>query len=106
MNIHVRIMHKKKEISMTDALKNGLITVLDNGIQAGSDTVMSLSSMMFDCNGNELFENDIVKSINGNQYKIIYDYGMFFLSSTQDNSITPLYIYKIGHCIDVEKVII
>ena len=106
MSIHVQIIHNNKNISLSEALEDGLVTIFENKIQAVDETTtLSLSSKLFDCKGNELFENDIVQSIEGKKYKIIYNFGMFYLLELETKTITPLYIYKMGNTIDVEKII-
>lgn len=106
MSIHIQVTHKKKQISLSEAFDFGYVKIVDNQLEAQTDTVISLSSMLFDCHGNELFENDIVKSMEGKKYKIIYDFGMFYLFELSNKTITPLYVYKMGNTIDVEKIII
>lgn len=105
MNIHVQITHNGNKISLSEALKAGFVKIIDNQIKAIDGTVLSLSSKLFDSYGNELFENDIVESLNGVRFKIIYDLGMFYLLELKTKSITPIYIYKMGNTIDVKKVI-
>lgn len=102
MELHIQVMHLDKKISLSEALKSGYIKIIDDRIIAQEDTSLSLSSRLFDCNGHELFENDIVRTTNGNQYSIIYNFGVFYLKG-MDETMIPLYIYKLGNRVDVEK---
>lgn len=106
MSIKIQITHKGQKLSLFKALELGHVQVVGDKIEPMDETEISLSSKLFDSCGNELFENDIVKTSGGKQYKIIYDTGMFYLSELTTKSITPLCIYKLGNRIDVEKVII
>lgn len=105
MSISLQVIHNNKYISLTKALECGYIEFSGNEIKATDDTSISLSSRLYDCKGNELYENDIVQSIEGKKYKIIYDVGMFYLLDLNTGLINPIYIFKIGNTIDVEKLI-
>lgn len=104
MYINLQITHSGKMLSLSEAIKKGYVEIVENGIKAQENVTISLSSRLFDCNGEELFENDIVRTSNGKQYKIIYDFGIFYLSEIENKTITPLYIYKLGNTVDVEKI--
>lgn len=105
MSIKLQVIHNNKQISLSTAIENGYVKIHGNEIKATNQTSIALSSKLFDCNGNELYENDIVKSIEGKKYKIIYNIGMFYLFDLDTKAINPIYIFKIGNKIDVEKVI-
>ncbi len=103
MNIHIQITHAGKDIPIIDALKNNYIYISEHKILEGNGTHIALSSMLFDCNGREIFEKDFVKTSDGQIYTVHYDYGVFYLSNNDNNSIKPMYLYKLGNSLDVEK---
>ncbi len=105
MSISLRVIHNNQRVSLSTAFENGFIRIVDDKIEATDQTSLSLSSKLFDCKGNELFENDLVQSIEGKKYRIMYDIGMFYLFDIETHSIHPMYIYKMGNTLDIEKII-
>lgn len=104
MNIHLQVVHLGEKISLSEAIRKGYVQIIEDKIEAQNNTTILLSSKLFDCNGQELFENDIVQTYEGKKYQIIYDFGLFYLLDIETKNITPLYIYKLGNTIDVEKI--
>ena len=104
MELHLQVTHLDKRISLSEALKSEYVKIIDNYMIAQEGTSLSLSSRLYDCNGNELFEHDIVQTTNGKQYVVIYDFGLFYLKGIKDKTMIPIYIYKLGNTSDVEKV--
>lgn len=103
MEYRIQVMHLNKKISLLKALESGYVKIIDDRMVPQGDTILSLSSQLFDCNGNELFENDIVCTTNGEKYSIIYNFGVFCLKGLKNKRVIPLYIYKLGNTVDVEK---
>ena len=103
MDIHIQVTQWGERLSLSDALKHGEVIVINDYMRGQNGTSMSLSSRLFDCKGNEIFENDVVRTTTGKQYIVIYNFGVFCLKNLDDKSIIPLYIYKLGNTIDVEK---
>ena len=66
-----KFMHLSKKISLLKALESGYVKIIDDHMVPQGDTILSLSSQLFDCNGNELFKNDIVCTTDGEKYSII-----------------------------------
>lgn len=104
MSIKLQVMHNNEKISLITALENGYVKIVENEIKVTDGTSIALSSKLFDCKGNELYENDIVQSIEGKKYKILYNIGMFYLLDLDTKVINPMYVYKIGNTINAEKV--
>lgn len=105
MAITIKLNYLGNEISLCEALNKGYVKIFDNKIEENSNIIMSLSSKLFDWNNKEIFENDIVKDNQGNIYKIIYDYGMFYFSDPVSKKIImPISVCKLGDKIDVEVI--
>lgn len=105
MEITIKINYLGNEISLCEALNKGYVKIIDNKIQGNENIEISLSSKLFDWNNKEIFENDIVRDNEGNIYKIIYNYGMFYFSDPQTQKIImPLSVCKLEDKIDVEVI--
>lgn len=104
MDINVQITHEDKNVTLPEAIEKGYIKIMGNAIVAQEGTILSLSSRLFDADGNELYENDIVQTDKGKQYKIIYDFGVFYLYGLENKEIMPLYVFKLKNTVDVQKV--
>ncbi len=105
MDITIRICYLGKEISLYEALNKGYVKIVNNKIVGNEDVVISMSSRLFDWNNKEIFENDIVRDYQGNIYRIIYDYGMFYFSDPKSKKIVmPISVCKLGNKIDIEVI--
>lgn len=103
VGVHVRAKHCDKQIPLVEAIKNGFVTIFDDQLIAMDNTMISISSRLYDCNHNEIFEHDLVRDTDGRKYEVIYDFGCFYLKNLDgDQALLPLYIYKLNNTIDVE----
>lgn len=103
MSINIQIKHNDEIVGLLDAINRGYVKIIGSRIESKNNTTLSLSTNLFDYNGNELFENDIVQDDNG-KYLIIYDFGLFYLQEVINKTRVPLFIYKLGNKVNVVKV--
>lgn len=105
MDIAIKINYLGNEISLCEALNKGYLKIVDSKIVGDENIVMSISSRLFDWNNKEIFENDIARDTQGNIYKIIYDYGMFYFSDPKSEKIImPISVCKLGNKVDIEVI--
>lgn len=105
MDTTIKINYLGKKISLCEALNKGYVKIVDSKIVGNENIVISISSRLFDWNNKEIFENDIVRDYQGNIYRIIYNYGMFYLSDPKSEKIImPISVCKLGSKIDIEVI--
>lgn len=105
MSIRIQILYNGKNISLSHAINMGYVNINGDQIEPApnKDVQICISSRLFDLNGQELFEKDVVQAQDGKQYRIIYDFGVFYLTDRDKIEKIPLYIYKLKNSVNVEK---
>lgn len=105
MDITIKINYLGNEISLCEALNKGYVKIVDSKIIGNKNIIISISTKLLDWNNKEIFENDIVRDNQGNIYKIIYNYGMFYFSDPKTQKIImPISVCKLGNKIDIEVI--
>lgn len=105
MDITIKINYLGNEISLFEALNEGYVKIVDSKIVGNKNIIISISTKLLDWNNKEIFENDIVRDSQGNIYKIIYNYGMFYFSDPKTKKIImPISVCKLGNKIDIEVI--
>lgn len=103
MDVHLQVNFNGSVISLSKAVEKGYVRIVGNKIEPQDNVLISVSSRLFDSNNNELFEDDIVLSKDGKYYKVVYDFGIFYLQDKDQVEKIPLYVHKLKHNVDVEK---
>lgn len=98
MTIRVRIVSKTGLISLKDAIEKGVIDCDNNLITAKNETFLCLASGLFDNNGKEIYEEDVLSDTSGKLFRVKYMRGAFFAISIDhdDQKSIPLFFLEIN----------
>lgn len=106
VDIKLRVSIDGQPVDIIDALKNSLVVVSGNHVIPQRNAKISISTLLLDQDGSEIFENDFVRDSNGRKFKILYKNGAFFASeiepSTHD-TLLPLYLLQLNGSVPVKK---
>ena len=101
MNVNLKIVSNGVRIPISNALIDGKITIDNNCIIAKKDTSIHISTGIVDEEGLEIYDGDILVDSNNMLFKVIYQYGAFYIQEISPNSkgyITPIFmIQSFGH---------
>ena len=95
--IRTRVLVNGVDISLEKAVASGYILIKDCTLLPQENVQIMLSSSLYDKNGYELFENDIVMDERGEQFTISFHNGTFFaVKKAQDKTYgkIPLYLLQ------------
>ena len=98
MTIKVKIVSKTGLISLKDAIEKSVIDCDNNTITAKNETLVCLASGLFDNNGKEIFEEDVLSDNSGKLFRVKYMRGAFFAISLDhdDQKSIPLFYLEIN----------
>ena len=85
MNLNYKIFLNGIQISLTYAIKNDYAIVSENGLEFSEKLTVYTSSELFDKNGNEIFDHDVLVDSSGNQYDVEKIKGTFFIKNKSNN---------------------
>lgn len=106
MDIKLNVSFNQKSMDIQKALENSLVLVAHNCIIPQENVRLNISTLLYDQNDCEIFENDIVCDSSGKKFQIIYQDGAFFAAragTNTDNSILPLHLLQLNGHIPVTK---
>lgn len=106
MDIKVKVSFDDQPIDILSALKNSLIVVSENRLIPQGKAKISISTLLLDQNGSEIFENDLVQDSDGAKFQIIYKNGAFFASKIDPiahDTLLPLYLLQLNGIMPVKK---
>lgn len=106
MDIKVKVSFDGQPMDILSAIKNSLIVVSENRLIPQGNVKISISTLLLDQDGSEIFENDLVQDSNGKKFQIIYKNGAFFaakIDSIAHDPLLPLYLLQLNGNIPVKK---
>lgn len=99
MNINLKVLNLNKLIPLKIALSHNYVIIGDKELRPSINTILSISTLLFDDNDTEIYENDLVYDSAGNKFIIKYHNGAFFAVKLNKhdkpcNELLPLYILQ------------
>lgn len=93
MKLHIRVHKKSVTITAEEAIKTGDISFKEDRIEASAATTVWLSTLLYDQNGNEIFENDTLCDADNRLYRVIYRNGAFLAQHQEKKEQIDLPLY-------------
>lgn len=106
MDIKVKVSFDGQPMDILSALKSSLIVVSENRLIPQGNAKISISTLLLDQDGSEIFENDLVQDSNGEKFQIIYKNGALFASKIEPiahDTLLPLYLLQLNGNLPVKK---
>lgn len=95
MELRFKILDDTQQLTFPKAVELGTVVIEDNRIYSNHAKIL-LSTLLFDMDGHEIFEDDTVVDESNHEYKIIYKSGAFFAlcCTPGDSRVIPLYLLE------------